>query len=254
MPMNAPEFLLSAGLIQAEEILKNAPEGMLYWISRDEYHISPISFPNMTDHFAVELSKLREVVESLNIVRKMGSIESVVKHIDSLEHSTGEFCLPTETYDDIKFRLQRLQLVVDHWKVVYLTGIQYLKDFGLNHAEEICKEPTGNSHGVAIPFHPEILLDLIQDHKLIQQCGGIDQSKELLKSVHGFQTEYIGRYGTQYKISSNNPDQLALMSFDIGQWMDSRHTNKFVVENFLSVKALKNAVSNFKVFLGELDV
>lgn len=251
--MNAPEFLLDAGLIKSEEILKNAPEGMLYWISRDEYHISPLSFPNMTDCIAVELPELREVVESLNIVRTMGSIECVIKHIDSLEHSSGDFCLPTETYADIKYRLQRLKLVVDHWKTVYLKVIQYLKDFGLNHAEEICKEPT-KGDGVTLQFHHEILLDVIQDHKLIQQCGGIDQSKELLQSVHTHHTQYIGKHGTQYKISSENPDELALMSFDVGQWMDSRHTNKFVVEKFLNVKALKNAVANFKVFTGELNV
>jgi len=247
--MNALDFLLATGLIQAEEILKNWPKGMKYWVSNGKYHTTTISFPNMASFVAIELRELYEVVNSLKIVRTAGSIECAIKYMHILESSSVDF--PS----NIQIRsTERIKLAIDHWKAVYLSGIQYLKDFGLNHAEEICKEPTENSHGVAIPFHPEILLDLVQDHKLIQQCGGIDQSKELLKSVHGFQTEYIGRYGTQYKISSDNPDELALMSFDVGQWMDSRHTNKDVVEKFLNVKALKNAVANFKVFTGELNV
>ena len=44
---------------QMREIVDGAPEWALFWITRNEYHISMFSFPNMTGHSSYLLSDLR---------------------------------------------------------------------------------------------------------------------------------------------------------------------------------------------------
>lgn len=44
---------------QMREIVDGAPDWALFWITRNEYHISMFSFPNMTGHSSYLLSDLR---------------------------------------------------------------------------------------------------------------------------------------------------------------------------------------------------
>ncbi|MCU4322188.1 hypothetical protein [Acinetobacter schindleri] len=44
---------------QMREIVDGAPEWAVFWITRNEYHISMFSFPNMKGHSSYLLSDLR---------------------------------------------------------------------------------------------------------------------------------------------------------------------------------------------------
>lgn len=44
---------------QMREIVDGAPEWAVFWITRNEYHVSMWSFPNMTGHSSYLLSDLR---------------------------------------------------------------------------------------------------------------------------------------------------------------------------------------------------
>ena len=44
---------------QMREIVDGAPEWAVFWITRNEYHISMFSFPNMTGNSSYLLSDLR---------------------------------------------------------------------------------------------------------------------------------------------------------------------------------------------------
>lgn len=44
---------------QMQEIVDGAPEWAVFWITRNEYHISMLSFPNMTGQQSYLISDLR---------------------------------------------------------------------------------------------------------------------------------------------------------------------------------------------------
>ena len=47
---------------QMREIVSGAPEWAVFWITRNEYHISMLSFPNMTGQQSYLISNLREAI------------------------------------------------------------------------------------------------------------------------------------------------------------------------------------------------
>ena len=47
---------------QMRKIVDGAPEWAVFWITRNEYHISMLSFPNMTGHSSYLLSDLRSAI------------------------------------------------------------------------------------------------------------------------------------------------------------------------------------------------
>ncbi|WP_257229992.1 hypothetical protein [Acinetobacter sp. YH12025] len=47
---------------QMREIVNEAPEWAVFWITRNEYHISMLSFPNMTGQQSYLISDLRSAI------------------------------------------------------------------------------------------------------------------------------------------------------------------------------------------------
>ena len=47
---------------QMREILDGAPDWAVFWITRNEYHISMLSFPNMTGQQSFLISDLRKAI------------------------------------------------------------------------------------------------------------------------------------------------------------------------------------------------
>ena len=47
---------------QMREIVDGAPEWAVFWITRNEYHISMLSFPNMTGQQSHLISDLRKAI------------------------------------------------------------------------------------------------------------------------------------------------------------------------------------------------
>ena len=47
---------------QMREIVSGAPEWAVFWITRNEYHISMLSFPNMTGQQSFLISDLRKAI------------------------------------------------------------------------------------------------------------------------------------------------------------------------------------------------
>lgn len=50
---------MSLTIEQMREIVDEAPEWAVFWITRNEYHISMLSFPNMTGQQSYLISDLR---------------------------------------------------------------------------------------------------------------------------------------------------------------------------------------------------
>lgn len=79
--MNAHKFVASKGIEEAKRVLGGAPDWANFWISRDQYHGHIISFPNMTGHYSIDLSELKQVVESVEIVDQLGELNSIKKKL-----------------------------------------------------------------------------------------------------------------------------------------------------------------------------
>ena len=47
---------------QMRKIVKGAPEWAVFWITRNEYHISMLSFPNMTGQQSYIIDDLRKAI------------------------------------------------------------------------------------------------------------------------------------------------------------------------------------------------
>ena len=52
-------YISTLGVAKCREILKGAHEWAVFWITQNEYHISMLSFPNMTNHSSYLISNLR---------------------------------------------------------------------------------------------------------------------------------------------------------------------------------------------------
>lgn len=72
--MNVHKFVAEKGIDKAKRVLEGAPDWAVFWISRDQYHGNIISFPNMTGHYSIKLSELKQVVESVNKINDFGGI------------------------------------------------------------------------------------------------------------------------------------------------------------------------------------
>ncbi|WP_180175833.1 hypothetical protein [Acinetobacter sp. YH12025] len=53
---------MSLTIEQMREIVVGAPEWAVFWITRNEYHISMLSFPNMTGQQSYLISDLRAAI------------------------------------------------------------------------------------------------------------------------------------------------------------------------------------------------
>ncbi|MFZ0023158.1 hypothetical protein [Acinetobacter sp.] len=54
------------GLEKCRQIVDGAPEWAVFWITRNEYHISVLSFPNMTGQQSYLISDLRTALADRN--------------------------------------------------------------------------------------------------------------------------------------------------------------------------------------------
>ena len=86
--MNAHKFVADFGIEKAKAVLEGAPDWANFWISRDQYHCSVMSFPNMTGHYSIDLSELKQVVESLKLVEihSYEKSKEIVKNAPSDDH------------------------------------------------------------------------------------------------------------------------------------------------------------------------
>ncbi len=85
--MNAHEFLAKHGIDEAKRVLSGAPDWAIFWISRDQYHGHILSFPNMTGHYSIKLSELKQVVESVEFIEKQGGVFSAKTQAIDIESS-----------------------------------------------------------------------------------------------------------------------------------------------------------------------
>lgn len=72
--MNAHKFVAAHGIDRAREVLDGAPEWANFWISRDQYHCSVMSFPNMTGHYSVHLLEIKQAIADFELVDGVGGL------------------------------------------------------------------------------------------------------------------------------------------------------------------------------------
>lgn len=81
--MNAIKFIQDNGVDKAREVVDGAPDWAIFWITQGEYHISTLSFPNMTDHHSVYLSDLKRLIESVYLVKEHHTIDRAIEYANS---------------------------------------------------------------------------------------------------------------------------------------------------------------------------
>lgn len=89
--MKAHKFVAEHGIEEAKRVLEGAPDWAVFWISRDQYHGHIISFPNMTGHYSIKLSELKQVVESVELIKKLGGLIAAKSALTVLEFETGAY-------------------------------------------------------------------------------------------------------------------------------------------------------------------
>lgn len=73
--MKPEQFIREFGVEKAREVVDGAPDWAVFWITRNEYHISMLSFPNMTDQHSFIVADLKRLVEYLDLIEKEGGYE-----------------------------------------------------------------------------------------------------------------------------------------------------------------------------------
>lgn len=96
-------------------------------------------------------------------------------------------------------------------------------------------------------FDKEEVGRIVVSHRIVEKRQGLVCCKELLDSVEVEDAEYGSRLGVEYKKSSDQPNDLALMYCDNGEsggWIESRHFNHEMDEEdkFLNITRLRQAV------------
>lgn len=104
--MNVHKFVAEKGIDKAKRVLEGAPDWAVFWISRDQYHGNIISFPNMTGHYSIKLSELKQVVESVEIVDRLFGLDQA-KHTMVIAKEIGY----TSDYEQIKQAIADYKLV-----------------------------------------------------------------------------------------------------------------------------------------------
>ena len=81
--MNAQQFIKDHGVDKAREVVEGAPEWAIFWISRNQYHGSVITFPNMTDHYSVDLVELKRLVGSVELVKEHYTLDRAKSYAEA---------------------------------------------------------------------------------------------------------------------------------------------------------------------------
>lgn len=89
---------------------------------------------------------------------------------------------------------------------------------------------------------------LIQSHDLINYLKGSENCQDLLDSVESNESQYGSRLGVEYKKSSTQAKDLALMLNDEGEWSESLHYNYELDDSrFLNITRLRQAMADFAI-------
>lgn len=110
--MNAHKFVAEHGIDEAKRVLIGAPDWAIFWISRDQYHGHIISFPNMTGHYSIKLSELRQVVESLDTIDRLFGLDQA-KHTMKIAKEIGY----SSDYEQIKQAIEDYEHVESYKQV-----------------------------------------------------------------------------------------------------------------------------------------
>lgn len=128
-----------------------------------------------------------------------------------------------------------------------LTPAQIIKKKGLDQAKGYLNEQI--SGGFLLTDADIELQRLIQSHDLVEHHKGLDECIDLLSSVESKESEYGGRLGVEYKKSSSEEQDFALMLCDEGTWCASKHFNHELdnASKFLNIKRLIAAVKDVQL-------
>lgn len=96
-------------------------------------------------------------------------------------------------------------------------------------------------------FERSIVNRLVESYRFVLEHDGINVCRELLDSVQGEESEYASRFGTEYRKSSSNPNDKALMLSDEDKWIESSHYNgELDQEKFLNIGKLRQAIQDYE--------
>lgn len=92
------------------------------------------------------------------------------------------------------------------------------------------------------------LKNAIADLDFIKTLGGIELALAILASVENELSEYGNRLGSEYRKSSENPKDRALILHDNGAWVESSFLNIELEDpkTFISILRIKKAVTTFE--------
>lgn len=138
-----------------------------------------------------------------------------------------------------------------------MKACQFVKANGWQKAKDVLK----NAHWENIAYgngcyysnscsKNDVCLDelkqLVESHELIETNHGLGTCKAIILLTDSDETEYGNRLGVEYRKSSENPNDTALMFCDDGTWIASSYLN-FELDTtgrFINIKRLKQAIAD----------
>lgn len=138
-----------------------------------------------------------------------------------------------------------------------MKACQFVKANGWQKAKDVLK----NAHWENIAYgngyyysnscsKNDVLLNdlkrLVESHEIIEKGQGLDVCKDIFLSVYSDESEYLNRLGVEYKKSSKNLEDKALMLCSDGVWIDSSYLNDELdgTSGFINLKQLKQAIAD----------
>ncbi|MDH0562186.1 hypothetical protein [Acinetobacter courvalinii] len=115
--MNAIEFIQQHGVEKAREVVSGAPEWAIFWITQGEYHISMLSFPNMTGHHSFIISDLKRIVESVDLIRCFNNLEQAKLWLADLDDDVS--CIFSANTHGKKFQKHELKQAIADYEAIY---------------------------------------------------------------------------------------------------------------------------------------
>lgn len=125
-----------------------------------------------------------------------------------------------------------------------MTPVAKIRVSGVDKARAYLNERITNGHTLLeVDFE---LQRLIQSHDMINKFKGPENCQDLLDSVEDSESQYGSRLGVEYRKSSNNAQDLALMLNDNGEWSESLHYNYELDDSrFLNIVRLRQALIDY---------
>lgn len=119
-------------------------------------------------------------------------------------------------------------------------------EFFKKHGIEKAKELLNNTHIESRGEFYNQLCELVESHELVESYGGLAMCNSIINSVDSDESEYGSRLGVEYKKSSDNSEDKALMFCDDRSWSESSYFNCELDNDskFLNIKRLKQAIAD----------